>query len=304
MRSTDNGKTWSKVVNDSGGIVALISDSDGQIFAGMLGFAPTLGLLKSRDDGLTWTKTSHCSNGADLTDIRTIVTGSGGKVYAAGGRGFVLSDDRGQTWTAANDGLPEGLRRNVQALLLDSHSTLIAGSYGGISRFSADDRKWADVGPSGISVDSLIVSPLGGILAATSERGILRSANGGVDWQPFSPSVLGKLVGEFAVSTKKNLFAAVGTTGVFRSSDGGLSWQKVFGSEKKTITYSTTTSSRGEVFISVGSCCPVYKVELLRSVDEGKTWIKILEIGHDVAFGPVLVTQKGTILVGLTGVGD
>ena len=37
LRSADNGKTWTKVVNDSGGIDSLVEDRSGQVFAATLG---------------------------------------------------------------------------------------------------------------------------------------------------------------------------------------------------------------------------------------------------------------------------
>jgi len=101
------------------------------------------------------------------------------------------------------------------------------------------------------------------------------------------------------------LYAGIADRGVYRSSDDGISWKLVQTPGTKLQVYSLAAGVQGDVFAATGNCCPVQSVNLLRSADFGLTWTNILELHNpDVAIRSILVTRKGTLLVGLNSVGE
>lgn len=308
LRSADNGKTWTKVVNDSGGIDSIVEDRSGQVFAATLGALSGpdlhLGLLRSSDDGRTWTRTTSCASGVDLSDLRSIVLGPNDTLIAAGGRGIFSSEDHGHTWTWMKQGLEEGAESNVQSVAVGSHSVLFAATYDGAVRLS-NGGKWTRAGLKGIPLNTLLVTSKGTLLAGSGGKGIYRSTNDGLAWRQILVIPGQNLVGTIVADSKGRLYSSIADHGIYRSDDDGVSWRKLQITGKKPVVYVLAADTRGEIFAAIGDCCPVQKVILFRSADAGATWTKIFEIpGGGAAIGAVAVTRTGGILIGLTTVGD
>jgi hypothetical protein len=308
MRSVDGGSTWTKVVGDSGVIDSFAIDNNGHIFAGtgayVGGDGIEPGLLQSSDDGLTWTRTTTCANGTDLRDLRSIVIGSNATVYAGGGGGFVRSTDGGHAWSAANDGLAEGRERSIQSVVVDRQARLLAGTYDGVVRFSNGQGKWVRLGLTGTQFTSLLVTSGGNIYAGTGGKGIFRSSDNGLSWQPMNGGLGAPWISGLAFGPNGNIYAAIQGGGITRSIDGGVTWKSVLSLGKNTEAYTVSATSDGEIFASAAVCCPVLSVGVFRSQDGGNTWTKMFDIDGDKAVGAVAVTQAGSILVGLSTVGE
>lgn len=306
MRSTDGGKTWARVVSDSGVVDAFLLDGAGRILAGtggyMTGRGMHLGLLESSDDGMTWVRKSTCGD-INFTDIRGMTLDSTNTIYAAGGSGVISGSDS-STWKVLNAGLDVGAQRNVQAITHDPLNRLIAGTYDGVVRFDTSKQSWTGMGLSSIQITSLISTASGQLFAGTGGKGLFRSSDNGIQWRQVA-GFPGTWVSGLATDSRGNIFAAAQHTGVVRSNDAGRTWKTVLAAGKDTAAFSVSTSqSGGLVFASVGACCPVATANLFQSADGGATWTKILDLTNDVAVGAVTVTGRGAILVGLSTVGE
>lgn len=99
IRSTDGGRTWSKVANGYLGPVDFhamaVSKADPQVIYGLYGQ-----VQMSRDGGRTWTQRGRLP-------ARPFALAASARaaerVYAATEAGLLISEDGGNTWTAAND---------------------------------------------------------------------------------------------------------------------------------------------------------------------------------------------------------
>lgn len=308
LRSSDNGGTWTKVVNDSGAIQAMTEVSPGEVFAGTSGALQgpkmQLGLLRSEDEGSRWTRNSVCPDGTDFSDVRSILSLTDGHLLAGTGSGVLRSDDYGETWTGMNRGLPKGAGSNVQSLTANGQGVVFAATYDGIVRWEKN-AMWVPAGLKGVPVNVLISSSKGTLLAGSAQKGIYRSTDRGMTWKPVSV-VPGRVwVSTLMNDSKGSLYAGIADHGVYRSDDDGVSWRLLQTPGKKPQVYALAASGRGEVFAAIGDCCPVRSVALLRSTDSGSTWARILELHDaDVAVGSMVITRKGSLLVGLNSVGD
>jgi photosystem II stability/assembly factor-like uncharacterized protein len=308
LRSSDNGATWTKVVNDSGAIQSMAEVSSGRVFAGTSGALQGpqihLGLLRSEDEGSGWTRSSACPDGTDLSDVRSILSLTDGHLLAGSGRGVFRSDDHGETWTRMNRGLPEGAGSNVQSLTANGQGIFFAATYDGIVRWEKNGV-WVPAGLKGVPVNVVLVSPKGTLLAGSGGKGMYRSTNEGATWKPVS-LVPGRVwVSAMAADSQGHLYAGIADHGLYRSDDDGISWKRLQIPGSKLQVYALATSGRGGVFAAIGNCCPVQSVNLIRSPDSGSTWTRILELHDaDVAIGAVMITRKGTLLIGLNSVGE
>ena len=106
-RSTDNGASWSKVIDFRASKIAV--NSEGDTFVGVGPRSPS-DLIRSTDDGITWTGISPF---ASNHSVRAIVFDSQDDVYLMNNRGIFRSFDNGETWIAANDGLPSTFIRTM-----------------------------------------------------------------------------------------------------------------------------------------------------------------------------------------------
>jgi photosystem II stability/assembly factor-like uncharacterized protein len=121
-RSTDNGKTWTRVgkgVADTS--VRSLAVIGAELFAGG-GFAGG-GVLISRDNGLSWTPSNAGLNKENYVNAFAV---KDGRIYLAG-NGVYVSSDGGRSWAPINDGLTE---LDVRGLIVnDTH--IFATTYHG-----------------------------------------------------------------------------------------------------------------------------------------------------------------------------
>jgi photosystem II stability/assembly factor-like uncharacterized protein len=174
-------------------------------------FAATLeaGVFKSSDGGSSWQALDIAPN-ADRVDALAIAPQDPRTVYVGTGGGNFKSTDGGATWQAVNSGL-------------FGHETAAARDHRLLEGF----------------VYVLAVDPtnLEVVYAATWERGLLKSTNGGASWQstgfngPVDALALDPTDPATVYVSGSRTLAGVESggvgSGVFRSSDGGASWQPV-----------------------------------------------------------------------------
>ena len=178
---------------------------------------------------------------------------------------------------------------------------------------------WRAIGPEGIDVTSLAISPKfsedGTIFIGLGgwDLGVFRSTNGGDKWEEVFEGLRGTVAPWVVVSpafaSDGTIFAGRGNGGVYRSTDGGDSWKK---------------ASRGfPRYEDIGECCGYYLVldlvfspsfasdntlylgtldGLFRSIDRGDTWQK-LSLGlkdtwiTEVAISPSFASDNTLLVV-------
>jgi photosystem II stability/assembly factor-like uncharacterized protein len=187
--------------------------------AGPVRSAPSLD-WQPRNDGLL-THAPVLALAFDPVNPQVLYVGTGDPA------GLYRSEDGGQTWHPANDGL-QG--RPVHALLADPGRPghLLAGTSNGLFATVASGRSWQPIPdlPWPLVVYALARDQDGTLYLAGDRPQPYRSDDGGQTWRPLAPLAGGSTILSLAVSTDGGLLL-VGTdeAGLFLSRDRGQTWQ-------------------------------------------------------------------------------
>ena len=154
------------------------------------------GVLRSSDHGESWRPTIDVG-----ADIHSVTTGHG-RVYAAGAHGLNVSQDKGETWVASDDGLRGSYCRSVtvcgDTVLLSAadgpgggHSGVYRSSVGGASfeRTTQGITKWFSKNIDTMWLDAF---PNGSLAAFGTEDGNLyASTDQGRSWSQIAGGLPG-----------------------------------------------------------------------------------------------------------------
>jgi len=201
------------------------------------------GVYKSENGGETWTRTWISTGLKEVWDVR-IDPRNSQVIVAVTDEGVIRSADGGATWRAVTDGLPAS---NPFSMLLDPAGVMYASIKGDCSHLYRSN----DGGATWSRFDIMLASPLDGYgcsrneegalrllavdptapatlyagipFSASSGRGLWRSSDGGVSWQPVG---LYSHILSLAL-TPSSLYAGTFNGGVYRSDDLGISWRGV-----------------------------------------------------------------------------
>lgn len=166
--------------------------------------------------------------------VKTVKQKNSHTVYIAG-HGVRRSYDRGKTWTAINNGLPEELGDliDIKSFCLDPSdtNTLWAGNwhFGGIWKTTDGGRNWISKGLTDDNyVSAIAVHPDNSniVYAGTGmvEGSIYKSEDGGTTWKKKLEGIA--LPRQFAFDPRNpdQLYVATEGCGIYRSNDGGETW--------------------------------------------------------------------------------
>ena len=224
LRSRNGGRDWTLEAPSVlvGAVFAVAFAADGQRALVSTG----LGIFRSETEN-SW-RQLPAPGGA--TPARAIVRGAErGRVYLAGWTGLFRSDDWGQSWSSAADGLPDG-PTTVLLVTTGPPETLFAVVDGRIWASVDGARTWTSraAGTSSVSVEAFAMDSTHSarLWAAGGDR-LFRSDDGGASWKAVgrplpepSTSVRGIIAAEEAVSVTTD-------RGLYRSVDGGERWAPV-----------------------------------------------------------------------------
>ncbi|MBX5480714.1 MAG: hypothetical protein IRZ16_02525 [Myxococcaceae bacterium] len=275
-RSTDGGRTFtpSPVLLADAKIGAL-GRSGTTVFAGTQG----QGVLRSTDDGVSFSlsnegfPTRMTREGEQYFEIRAIA--AEGEIVIAGlSSGMARSADAGQTWTAANAGLPT------------------AG---------------ADAFP-----EVYALSTVNSAFFASTSSGLFRSTDGGQSWQDVSEGLLVETGGAFptlgaVVAAGKSLFVAGNqsddTKGpvVARSDDGGASWIDLSKAVPSDVVI-TGFSTDGARLYALFAHEPSLPKDSVQTSEDGTEWTRLGAAPRRSVSGAFALLE-GALLVGTQGHG-
>ena len=135
---------------------------------------------------------------------------------------------------------------------------------------------------------SLATSKNGTIYAGTAKNGMLRSSNGGQDWEEINSGLKGTLVYDIDFNGAGEIFIAT-NNGVFTSTDDGDKWIPLTIDSTVTFVFTIAVSPNGNLFAATAVDSGVY-----RSTDNGSNWSKVINfLATEIA-----VNSEGDIFAG------
>jgi photosystem II stability/assembly factor-like uncharacterized protein len=222
LRSRNGGRDWilespAVVV---GPVFALAFAADGQQAL----CSTALGIFR-REAENSW-REAPSPEGA--TPARVIIrSGGAGRVYLAGWTGFYRSDNWGESWSSAADGLPQQEPATALLLMEGSAETLYAIVQGGIWASIDGARSWAKrgAGTSMGSLDALAVDSgqLTRLWAAGADR-LFRSDDGGTNWLRVGRPLPEPSTTVHGIIASDDAIVITTDRGLYRTADHGESW--------------------------------------------------------------------------------
>ncbi|HYB01407.1 MAG TPA: hypothetical protein VED37_14405 [Ktedonobacteraceae bacterium] len=150
--------------------------------------------------------------------------------------GIYVSANDGTTWTATNNGLPQGIV--IHAITFDSvEHQLWAATSQGIYRFEQGRQIWQDLNtglPPGIEVNTVLPAASSGgqqgLVFAGTKHGFFLTDDNGAHWSQSQVSLAGTSVNAIIIDYHTVTTVYVGTgIGVLRSDDNGQNWGGIAG---------------------------------------------------------------------------
>ncbi len=258
FRSSDNGKTWVKITNDTlkADYRSVAVNSNGDIFAGTDGF----GLLRSTDDGITWERLSNTLYTRTITSIHIT---SDNKIFTGTFNGLYLSEDNGKTFIKSGNGITTSQIYSIAG----NNNTLFAGTYyAGVFRSTDDGASWTEAN-NGMTFNNLIIyafafNSSGNIITTTGTK-VYLSSDDGDNWNDLNAPTSNYV--SVAVGTNDN-FLAAGTDKIYRSADNGGSWNELNSWPENVPSIQYLFSNNEHIYVGTRGR-GVYN-----SSDNGDTW--------------------------------
>ncbi|NOZ27255.1 MAG: hypothetical protein GXP39_04265 [Chloroflexi bacterium] len=188
--------------------------------------------MTERNADTRWTKVGPIYPGGTVMALAAH-RGEEGEVFlAATQTGIFRSEDGGQSWTMANEGLPS---LQVSALAFSPDGTAFAGGLSGGIAISTDrGRSWYATRSAGLDQPITTIAPSpryaedATLLVGTDGGGVLRSSDRGNHWSPANFRLMDLNVLAVACApvwdAHEEVFAAT-AEGVYRSTNGGRAWR-------------------------------------------------------------------------------
>jgi hypothetical protein len=291
-RSADAGDTWERRANgippeymnfaataaDGGTLVALAIDDLYQVRA-----------FRTVDDGANWIPGS--STMPTFFAPQKMIVKDGNLFAAAASAGVYMSTDYGDTWTAANNGIPF---TTIDAILEHNGDLFAAGNE--VYRSTDDGASWtlANTGiPSFAGLNGLASS--GGALYAVAaySANVYRTTDMGGTWT--TASVLPGASATDLIAVGNVLFAGVINAGVYRSTDAGSSWANVRDGLPTNVTYYRLHVSGADFYCGTDAAGvwkrPLSEVTSVKAVDPGIPSAFVLAQNYPNPFNPATVIR-------------
>jgi len=201
----------------------------------------SLGLYRSQDRAATW---AIASSGMGSSKVLSLAADPqhNGVLYSGTSHGLYKSTDGGATWKAGS-GLPANAVTTV-ALDPANANTVYACMSEGLYQSKDGGATWKAILTGPVTSVAAAATKAGLIYAGRPAAPILRSQDGGVNWEEVSAVVS---VNALAIDPSNAIIVYAGTSrsGIYLSTDGGISW-----------TYSNRGLTRGSTPL------PIYAIAI------------------------------------------
>ena len=227
-RSGDGGVTWAEVAlpqaSEDGRLAAVsISAADpGALYVA----GPAIGVLKSVDAGESWTRLDEGLPSRNVIAFAAHSTLPDTLYAVISAEGIYRSEDGGKSWRMVDKGPQAPVRRIIHADMEGSMQTgfIFAATENGVYRAMDCFCGWRIAGNSPENVSAIAFNPSepAELYVALGQQ-ILRTTNGGEEWQPVEPP--GGEVTALAHSRSGALYALLADGEVIESRDKGGQWE-------------------------------------------------------------------------------
>lgn len=227
---------------------ALLADGEQLLGVGERGT-----ILTSTDGGLSW-QTSQVAGGHDAT-LTAVTALAPGLLVAVGHDGWILrSTDGGRQWQEMHYDAELG-EPLLGVWSIDGQHVVAYGSYGKYLESSDARLHWnaREMPGDGAHFNGLDGGADGRQMLVGEQGLVLRSSDGGQQWQSLTPFYNGSLFGVVRLSAERWL--AYGMRGhVFVTSDFGDNWRQVdVGSRLPIYGHALLPGNQGLVLVGAGS---------------------------------------------------
>ncbi len=212
FKSVDDGTTWNKMWDAETGMNCVYVDQNDNIYVG-LNYSPTQsGIYRSNDGGTSWQKVFN-----ETENVYAIIRLINGRILAASYGQVFYSDDEGNSWTGATEGL---VSSTPSAFAIRNQDEVFMSTLGyGIYKSTDNGATWINKTGAGPDYSCLIVNQDGSMYAGTRGYWIDRSEDGN-NWSLIN-SGMGddKYVLSLLTTKAGYLFAGMDYAGLYRSID-------------------------------------------------------------------------------------
>ncbi len=198
-------------------------------------------------------------------DIRSLVIGSTGTLYAGAMGGFYVSINNGNNWSKAVNGLTA---KDVYSLSKQADNTLLAGTENGLFITSNDGANWSKNISNFINTGiNQIIELDNGSFFAACDFGLFQSVDDGETWTAIAhfDTMQVRALLQHASGT---LFAGTGNHGLWRSTDNGVNWNNAINGLTNPEVIALETDDLDQLYATNYS--GVY-----RSTDNGVNWSSV-----------------------------
>lgn len=325
FKSSDGGENWH--IASQGYTGAQVSDvgidpsSPAVVFA-----VGRQGISKSVLAGNSWTYLNR--GGANqFTESAGVSINPGNPLdvlVASRFAGTILrTQDGGETWRAVADAVPDDIYpSNLHGLvqfarfakmpdLIYAAGRMAAETFNvapmtrsvGVHKSINGGDEWQPVNsglPADLNINGVAVHPTDPniVLAATLHRGLYRTSDGGVSWEPAGRALAEDVRAVAFDRADPNLiYAGTENQGLFVSEDGGESWQSSgLGLEPNASIHSFAVDPAQAGVVWAAD----YRSGVYRSVDAGKTWVQINAGLRTRAVNALAISADGQVIYAAT----
>jgi photosystem II stability/assembly factor-like uncharacterized protein len=267
--SGDGGASWRRTTSPELVVNAIAALPGGLVLLGTDG----AGVLRSTDGGASFGPANQ--GFAERFVSRLVFDAAGRRVLAAvsGDRfwsGVLAAPSPAGPWTRLGAGL-EG--REVLALAAAGREVL-AGTDDGLFASAPPLERWSRLA---VSVDGAELRPRvadlaalpGGVVVAATDRGLLRSADGGASWEGRTLGAARSVAAVASPAVRPQRVLAATALGVFRSEDAGASWSPVAGALPEGRLHGLAFLPGSDAAVLAATSRGLYK-----SPDAGASWYR------------------------------
>lgn len=319
-RSTDNGQTWAAANTGLTGLEGVpgrsMSVIDGNVF-----MISDNKLFRSTNNGSDWNLVDN-----NWTSSAIVKNPWNGHLFGAGGNSVRKSTNGGSTWADVGttvDWIRSLVMMTSGRMLAVTFASLEVSTNGGVTWAASNGNLDAS------TIEGLVATSSGYIVAGSANNGIYRSTNAGLTWQnvrktgndlipmalinpangdiyvpynkinrstdqgttwtQYENGLDGLFCWSIAIDPSNGNLLTSGTTGVFRSTDQGVNWTST-GTFPSPVVNQLQVKGDGTIFaLSDGV--------IYRSTNAGANWTNIKPADADY-IGAIGLDASGNIIIG------